>query len=65
MITLGTVAFSVAAYVLIWNPIYNDVQNQIMTTTSSINDPYIQSQMLIIACGNYYRQVFWVFLQFL
>ena len=47
MITLGTVAFAVAAYVLIWNPIYNDIQNQIITTTSSINDPYIQSQMLV------------------
>ena len=47
MITLGTVAFAVAAYVLIWNPIYNDIQSQILTTTSSINDPYIQSQMLV------------------
>jgi SSS family solute:Na+ symporter len=47
MITLGTVAFSVAAYVLIWNPIYADLQAEIVKTTGAIPDAYLQSQMLV------------------
>ncbi len=47
MITLGTVAFSIAAYVLIWNPIYADLQAEIAQTTSQIPDAYLQSQMLV------------------
>ncbi len=47
MITLGTVAFSVAAYVLVWNPIYSDVQAEIVTATGAIADPYLQSQMFV------------------
>ena len=47
MITLGTVAFSVAAYVLIWNPIYGDLQAEIARTTRQIPDAYLQSQMLV------------------
>ncbi|QBG46625.1 sodium:solute symporter family protein [Verrucomicrobia bacterium S94] len=47
MITVGTVAFSIAAYVLIWNPAYSEIQAQIQTTVGEINDPNLQSQMFV------------------
>ena len=64
MITLGTVV-AVAAYVLNMESNYNDIQSQILTTTSSISDPYDQSAN---ACSNCYvdhiQQVYWVCSQF-
>lgn len=47
MITVGTVGFSIAAYVLVWNPAYAAVQAQIQSTVSSIGDANLQSQMFV------------------
>jgi SSS family solute:Na+ symporter len=47
LLTLSTMAFAVAAYVLIWNPVFTDVQQQIAASSASIENPYLQSQMLV------------------
>jgi SSS family solute:Na+ symporter len=47
MITLGTVGISVAAYVLIWNPLYAGIQAEIAAEAGVIADPYLQSQMFV------------------
>jgi SSS family solute:Na+ symporter len=47
LLTLSIVAFSIAAYVVIWNPAYTAIQSQIAASTGALNSPYLQSQMLV------------------